>query len=73
MRVTDLVGKRALVTIKEGYNSKVTEVKFIEVSPSGNWVKIMNMHGTKIWKPVHEIALVETLIDLKKGKPEEQK
>lgn len=70
MNITELIGKRVLITENEGYRgSKVTEIKILEIAPSGNWVKLMNMHGNKYWKPVQDLALVEVLKDLKPGKP----
>ena len=69
MDIKELLYKRALITEKERYsNNKITEVKFLELSPSGNWVKIINMHGTKYWKPVTEISLIEVLIELKSAR-----
>lgn len=70
MNITELLGKRVLITEKEGYRgTKVSEIKILEISPSGNWVKLMNMYGNKYWKPVQDLALVEVLKDLKADKP----
>lgn len=70
MNVTELLGKRALITEKDGYRgSKVMETKFLEVSPSGNWVKLMTMYGNKYWKPVTDLAVVEVLHDLRANEP----
>jgi hypothetical protein len=72
MNITELIGKRALITESDRFSSKkATEVKFLEVSPSGNWVKLMNMHGNKYWKPVQELSLIEALIDIEKPPKEE--
>lgn len=69
MVITELLNKRVLISKKEGYgNPTVEEVKVLEVSPSGNWVKLMNINGNKYWRPVVNIALIETLIDLEVGK-----
>ena len=71
MNITNLIGKRALVTEPDAYGrgTKVSEIKFLELAPSGNWVKLINMHGNKYWKPVTEISLIEVLLDLRAGKP----
>ena len=70
MNITELIGKRVLMTEKERFGRQdITEIKILEISPSGNWVKLMNMHGNKYWRPVTNLALIEVLIDLKAGKP----
>lgn len=73
MTILDLLHKRILVTEKSnGYNSKTTveEIKILEISPSGNWVKIQNMNGQKYWKNYSDINPIEVLnsIDLDKPK-----
>ena len=69
MNITEVLHKRVLINVIERYyGNKITEVKFLEISPSGNWVKIMNMNGNKYWKPVTEISIVEVLKDLKPKK-----
>lgn len=74
MNVTELIGKRALLKLGNGgsfmRSTSIDEFKFLEVSPSGNWVKLMNMHGNKFWRAVTDVSLVETLKDLKADKPE---
>ena len=73
MNITDLLGKRCLLKVGTGYRSpEITEYKIVEISPSGNWVKLMNIHGNKFWRAVTEIAFIEELIDLKAGKPKEK-
>ena len=66
MNVNVLIGKRCL--IKEstrGWNTtSIQEVKILEVSPSGNYVKLMNIHGTKYWRITTDLALVEQLVEL---------
>ena len=73
MDVTTLVGKRMLVKgANRTYNSSVVEeVRLLEVSPSGNWVRFMSCAGNKYWRPMSEVALVEVLQSLDKGKPGE--
>jgi len=75
MNITNLIGKRALITEQDNYGraTRVTEIKFLELAPSGNWVKLGNMNGHKYWKPVTEISLIEVLIDLRAGKPKQIK
>lgn len=64
--VTDHVGKRVLMTVKEnGYASpRIEEWKILEASPSGNYVRIMNCHGNKHWHPIIACSIVETLTPL---------
>jgi len=75
MNITDLLRKRCLLKLDVGpYKSQtVAEFKVLEISPSGNWVKLMNIHGNKFWRSVTEISFVEELIDLKADKPKEEK
>ena len=67
MRIQELVGKRVLLKVghRTLYAASVEEYKVLEVSPSGNWVKLMNLNGYKFWKAVTEISFVEELRDLK--------
>lgn len=67
--IQDLIGKRLLVKYINGYSSAIDELKVIELSPSGNWVKMMNMHGNKFWKLVSDISIIEVLTDLKEQRP----
>lgn len=70
MNITELIGCRVLISEKGRYNSSsIGEVKIMEVSPSGNWVKLMDIYGKKYWKPVTDVSLVEVLKDLKPEKP----
>ena len=66
MEIKELLGKRVLVTPKGSFrNARADEVKILEVSPSGNWVKLMGPHGNKYWMPVAEFTLIETLVEFK--------
>lgn len=68
--MNNLVGKRMLLKVGTRiYNVAVQEYKVIEISPSGNWLKLQNMSGNKFWSAVTEIAVVEELRDLKADKP----
>jgi hypothetical protein len=72
MNVLELLNKRVLVASKgQGFLAAQTveEIKILEVSPSGNWVKIQNQHGNKIWKNQSDIILIEILEPT--GKPGE--
>ena len=70
MNVRELINKRVLLKINLGYQaSQVEEYKILEVSPSGTWIKVMNLNGRKFWKASADIAFVEELIDLKAEKP----
>lgn len=73
MDITELIGKRVLLKLKtRSYRSEdVEEYKILEVSPSGNWVRIQNSNAYKFWKPVVELSLVEVLKPLRPAKPEE--
>lgn len=72
MNIHELLHKRILVSEKErGYSSKQTleEIKILEISPSGNWVKIQNMNGNKYWKHSSDIVPIEVLSSLDMDKP----
>lgn len=72
MTIFDLLHKRVLVAEKStGYNSKnvVEEIKILEISPSGLWVKIQNMNGNKFWKMSSDIVPIEVLAHLNIDKP----
>jgi hypothetical protein len=67
MNIQELIGTRCLMKLTGSYphRDSIDEFKIIEISPSGNWVKLRNRHGLTFWKPIVEISLVEKLIDLK--------
>lgn len=70
--MNDLVGKRMLLTVgpTRGWSAKtVEEYKILEISPSGNWVKLQNIHGNKFWRARAEIAVVEELKPLNADRP----
>lgn len=73
MLLNEMVGQRLLVKgISSGFSNSVNsvdEIKILEISPSGNWVKIMNGYGNKFWKPLSDIAVIEVLKDLRELKP----
>jgi hypothetical protein len=65
----DLLFKRVLIAQSErGYNTKTTveEIKILEFSPSGKWVKIQNMNGNKYWKMSVDIVPIEVLESIEK-------
>ena len=64
MNIRDCIGKRCLLSVKESrYTpSQVSEFKIVEVSPSGNWVKLQNIYGNKFWSNTQTVSLVEELI-----------
>ena len=68
MNLSELLHKRVLVAEKErGYSSSnktVKEIKILEISPSGNWVKIMNDNGNKHWLHYADINPIEVLSNL---------
>lgn len=62
-----ILGKRILFQSKKyGYN--IDEAVVLEVSPSGNYTRLMNSHGNKFWKPTQEINPIEILKQIKKEK-----
>jgi len=66
MNITKLLGKRILISEQSRHGDRnFAEVKVLEISPSGNWAKLINMYGRKYWKRISALELVEELIDLK--------
>jgi hypothetical protein len=64
MNIQDLLHKRILLAEKTSrYNQEkiVKEFKILEISPSGNWVKVQNDFGKKYWVPTIEIIPIEVL------------
>jgi len=64
--MTEFLGKRVLVLEKSGYSGSrvsVEEFKILEVSPSGKWIKVQNIHGSKFWKSIVDVQPVEILED----------
>jgi hypothetical protein len=71
MDLKSLLFKRILVVEKTySYSSEstTTELKILEISPSGEWVKIQNMTGQKYWKHYSDIKPIEILFDIEKPK-----
>lgn len=72
MNISDLLHKRILIVEKSNnYQQKQTveEIKILEISPSGKWVKIQNMNGNKFWKSVADITPIEVLAGINTDKP----
>lgn len=69
------VGKRYLLTTESGRygGSKVNEFKVIEFSPSGNWVKLMNINGLKFWKKSADVSFIEELQKIERCPKNEEK
>jgi hypothetical protein len=65
MTAAELVGKRALVKLNtatwSGAGGTLEEVRVLEVSPSGNFVRLMTAFGRKVWRPCLEVAVLEEL------------
>jgi fructose-specific phosphotransferase system component IIB len=59
--IKDFIGRRILVSSKYGY--LVEELKVLEVSPAGTYVRVMDVHGRKYWRGVVEVLMVEALTD----------
>jgi len=73
MDIRGFVGKRVLLSESDSKTWRrdgVEEYKVVEVSPSGNWVKLMNVNTRKFWRAVSTCALVEVLKELE-AKPKE--
>ena len=70
--VRDFIGKRILATRFNNPFEDVREYKVLEVSPSGDWVKLM-VDGKRFWNKRQLITLVEVLPDKidKREKPPE--
>ena len=73
VQITELLGKRVLVRPAEatpyGRTGRVEEVRVLEISPSGEWVRLMNAYGSKYWRPVVGLDLVEELVEIKPKEP----
>ena len=72
INIEDILHKRILVAEKQNsYSSDkiVKEIKILEISPSKNWVKIMNDNGNKLWKHYSDIIPIEILQSLNMHKP----
>jgi transcriptional regulator of NAD metabolism len=65
MGLNELLYKRVLISDKEAdFNLSgkiVKEIQILEISPSGNFVKILNENGTRNWLHCNEFCLVEVL------------
>ena len=70
--IRDFINKRILATIALYPFETVKEYKVLEVSPSGDWVKLM-IDGKRFWNKRQLITLVEILSDRidKREKPPE--
>jgi len=66
MDARELIGKRVLIQRPRGYGGEtvVDEYKVLEVSPSGNWTKLMDIHGKKFWRTTATLTVTEDLASL---------
>jgi enterochelin esterase-like enzyme len=66
MQVQELIGKRVLFKEREFSSTRfmAVELKVLEVSPSGFWVKLMALDGRKYWREVRVCQIIEQLTDL---------
>jgi hypothetical protein len=55
-----------------GSSSKVTEFFIMEVSPSGNFVKVRDFDGRRYWRARSDIQVIEILETLEKA-PQDNK
>ena len=67
MNISDYLNKRCLLKVGASSwgSSGVEEYRILEVSVSGNWVKLQNRHGNKLWHAVTEVSFVEELRDFR--------
>ena len=58
-----MIHKRVLVAEGTSYNrpALVTEFLLMEVSPSGNYVKVRDFDGRRFWKIVSDVRIIEIL------------
>ena len=69
MQFKDLLHKRILVSRKArsyGTEQIVEELKILEIAPSGNWIKVMDMNARKYWKHYSDITPIEVLAMVEK-------
>lgn len=73
MNIQVLVGKRCLLKVPRGIYGvdRIEEYRILEISPSGNWVKLMNLYGNKFWQAITDVSYVEELRDLKAEREKE--
>lgn len=66
MKAIDVLGKRVLAKIETGTfrGHDIDEYKILELSPSRQWIKLMNIHGRKFWKETTSVSVVEELKQL---------
>ena len=67
----DLVGSRVLVVSKNGRYGEATveERRVLELSPSGQWVRLMDQHGRKYWTRAAELQIIEVLATTTEPRP----
>ena len=65
-----LVGQRILTAKPQHYRStpEVAELSILEVSPSGEWLKTMDMNGRKYWNQTTAVTVIEPL-DIREPHP----
>lgn len=75
MDVSKLVRKRVLLKLgtQSRYNryGEVAEYKILELAPSGNWIKLMNIYGNKFWRAIADVSFIEELRELEKPPKDE--
>ncbi len=58
-----LVGHRILAATQKSYNgTSVNELRVLELSPSGEWLKTMDLYGRRTWTQTATMACVEVLL-----------
>ena len=65
MAIQDFAGKRVLAsTCQKPFVTagSFQEFRVLEVSPSGNYVRLMNPWGHKVWHLVAVVTVLETLV-----------
>lgn len=63
-----LIGKRLLCTKCMPYSSRPDtpyELRILEVSPAGLWMRVRRVDGSQFWCPPSAIQILEILVDLR--------
>ncbi len=73
--ITEYVGRRVIAALKNspwGEDDVYDEYRVLEVSPSGNFVRLLTCFGRKFWRPVTDVALIEALKPFEPHPPQEK-
>ena len=65
MAISDFIGKRVLASTQTrpyATAGSFTEFRVLEVSPSGNYVRMVDAYGRKVWYLTAVVTVLETLV-----------